>query len=402
MLAPDEAIRAIADSMRPLDSERASLDRVAGRILRQPVHAERDQPPFDRVTMDGIALTFDALARGTRRFTIQARQHAGDPELTLEDDSRCIEVMTGAVLPLNADCVVPVERITINDGTAEVEPGYAAERRQFVHGKGSDHPQGAELLASGAIVTPIDVAIIASCGLTDVEVARSPVVRVISTGSELVPPGRPVAPHQVRLSNGPAVVAMLRAQGFTNCVHEHIVDEPDAMREVLAGHLEAADALVLSGGVSMGKADFVPEVLAALGVEKVFHKIAQRPGKPMWFGIGPRGEAVFALPGNPVSTLVCCRHYVLPALFAAAGRPRGAPEYALLTEDVVFKPDLTAFFPVRLTSDVDGLLRAQPVPTNTSGDFASLHGTDGYVQLARGQSHFAKGSPAPLYRWGRP
>lgn len=402
MLTPEEATRAIDQAMRPFDSERVALGDAVGRVLRQPVKAERDQPPFDRVTMDGIALAFDAFARGTRRFAIQARQHAGEPVLSLADESGCIEVMTGAVLPENTDCVVPVERIRVTDGTAEIEAGYVAERRQFVHERGSDHPGDAELLASGAVVTPVDIAIIASCGLAEVEVARSPVIRVVSTGSELVPPGRPVAPHQVRLSNGPAVAAMLHRQGFTDAVHEHVGDELDALREVLARQLDRADVLVLSGGVSMGKADFVPEVLAGLGVKQVFHKIAQRPGKPMWFGMGPRGQAVFALPGNPVSTLVCCRHYVLPALFAASGRGRAVPEYALLTEDVTFKPELTAFLPVKLESGIDGLLRAQPVPTNTSGDFASLRGTDGYVELAREQAHFAKGSPAPLHRWDRP
>ncbi|HZD52194.1 MAG TPA: molybdopterin molybdotransferase MoeA, partial [Woeseiaceae bacterium] len=398
MITPAEALAAIAAEMRPFGSERVDLDRAAGRILRQAVSAERDQPPFDRVTMDGIALVFDAFAGGTRRFAIQAREHAGEPALTLTGPAQCIEVMTGAVLPVNADCVVPVERITVRNGAAEIEEGYAAERRQFVHGRGSDHREGTELLPAGAVVTPIDIAIIASCGLTGVEVAKSPGVRVISTGSELVAPGQPVAAHQIRLSNGPAVLAMLKAQGFDDVRHVHVVDDPAALRERVRRDLEEANVLILSGGVSMGKADFVPDVLAELGVKKVFHRISQRPGKPMWFGIGSRDQAVFGLPGNPVSTLVCCRHYVLPALLAAGGRPPAAPEYAVLAEDVSFKPSLTAFLPVRLQSDVDGLLKAKPVPTNTSGDFAALRGTDGYIELAQSQVHFPAGSPVPLHR----
>ena len=127
----------------------------------------------------------------------------------------------------------------------------------------------------------------------------------------------------------------------------------------------------------MGKADYVPEVLAKLGVELIFHKISQRPGLPMWFGIGPEKQAVFALPGNPVSSLVCCRQYVLPALLLASGREASAVETAVLAEDVTFKPALTCFLPVRLLADTGGKLMAQPVPTNTSGDFTSLTGTDG-------------------------
>lgn len=375
---------------------------AAGRVLRQSVVAERDQPPFDRVTMDGIAIAFGAFSRGVNSFRIAGTQHAGDPVLTLPDETSCIEVMTGAVLPQGSDCVVPVERICLTNGSAEIEPGYSAERRQFVHPRGSDHRQGAEVVSPGIMLSPAEIAIVASCGLPLVEVGRLPTVRVISTGNELVSPGNPILPHQIRSSNGPAVVAMLKGQGFRECRHEHLRDDPVALRTEIARHLEEAQVLILSGGVSMGQADFVPQVLADLGARTVFHKISQRPGKPMWFGTGRKQQAVFALPGNPVSTLVCCRHYVLPALLGACGRNEQAPEWAVLTENVTFKTDLTYFMPVMLHSEVDGTLRARPVPTNTSGDFTALGGTDGYVELAREQDYFPQGSPVPLHRWSSP
>jgi molybdopterin molybdotransferase len=320
----------------------------------------------------------------------------------LLDASRCVEVMTGTVLPGGCDCVVPIERVNVADGMAMLADDYRPERRQFVHTRGSDHRQGTEVLSPGIVIAPMDVAIIASCGLAKAIVSCRPVVRVLSTGNELVAAGAPIEPHQIRLSNGPAVQAMLARQGFDDCLGEHLPDDPGILRQRIAAHLEAADVLLLSGGVSMGKADFVPAVLGELGVQVVFHKISQRPGKPMWFGIGPGGEAVFALPGNPVSTLVCCRQYVLPALFAASGRAPRAGEWAALTEDVTFRPDLTCFLPVRIASDVDGLTRAHPVPTNTSGDFTSLAGTDGYIELAREQSFFPRGAPVPLHRWAAP
>ena len=136
----------------------------------------------------------------------------------------------------------------------------------------------------------------------------------------LEPTTDPIAAHQVRMSNGPAIVAMLGSHGFHDALHEHVVDKREALEDRIAFHLEAADVIVLSGGVSMGKADFVPEVLDRLGVRIVFHKVLQRPGKPMWFGMAPGNKAVFALPGNPVSALVCCRQYVVPALDRASGR----------------------------------------------------------------------------------
>ena len=402
MLTVQAASKAIADSMADWEPASVILDEACGHILRQAVVAERDQPPFDRVTMDGIAIDHSGFIEGHRTFRIEDTQHAGDPVTTLKSNAGCIEIMTGAVLPSGADCVIPVERITVKNGEAVLEAGYEPQQHQFIHPQGSDHEKGHEILRPGSRISPMDIAIIASCGLESVEVGRQPTIRVISTGNELVAPGEPIEDHQIRLSNGLALVAMLTAQGFDDTAHEHLVDDPGILEARLDQLLLDSDVLILSGGVSMGKADYVPDVLQSLGVEVIFHKISQRPGKPMWYGKGPGGQAVFALPGNPVSTLVCCRHYVLPALLAASGRPTASPDTARLTEDVTFKADLTCFMPVRLSSAEGGIVSATPVPTNTSGDFASLSGTDGYVELRKEDSEFPVGTVVPLHRWNAP
>lgn len=385
--------------MPAFDSETAPYSHAVGRVLRQSVSAERDQPPFDRVTMDGVACAFAAFENGARTFKIQGRQHAGEAVQTLADHANCIEIMTGAVLPVGCDCIVPVERITLDNGSATIEADYPAERNRFVHRQASDHQKGQEVLTPGNVVSPMDVAVIASCGLEEVTVARRPVIRVISTGSELIPPGQTIEPHQVRMSNGPSVIAMLQQNGFNDCAHDHLVDEPKHLQERLSQHLVEADVLILSGGVSMGKADFVPQVLAELGVRVVFHKISQRPGLPMWFGIGPDNQVVFALPGNPVSTLVCSRQYVLPALRQASGQPPARSERAVLTEDVTFKPKLTNFMPATVATSESAVLEATPVRTNTSGDFTALSGTDGYIELERDTTDFPAGSVLPFHRW---
>jgi len=382
---------AFATEMRP-------LDQANGQVLRQTVRAERDQPPFDRVMMDGIALRFADFASGTRQFPVQALQAAGDEALVLQS-GQCIEIMTGACLPQNADCIIPVERISAEDGVAVVEEDYAAESGRFIHARASDHAIGAHLLTPGKRVSPLDIAVIASCGLTEIETSRRPVIRVISTGNELVPAGKPIEPHQIRLSNGPAIQAMLRTRGYADCDHDHLIDDLEVLRDRIADHLDIADILILSGGVSMGKADYVPEVLATLGVKMVFHKVSQRPGKPMWFGLGSNGQVVFALPGNPVSALVCCRQYVLPALEAASALTATPPEFASLATDVRFEPDLTCFQPVRVLSNAAGQSLAMPVKTNTSGDFTALSATDGYVELAKETSFFPAGTSVFLHRW---
>lgn len=398
MLTTDEAREAILSSMPAFVTEMTPLDQANGRVLRQTVRAERDQPPFDRIMMDGIALRVADIAGGVRQFPIQAMQAAGDEALVLQS-GRCIEIMTGASLPQNADCIIPVERISIEDGIAVVEKDYATESGRFIHARASDHAIGAHLLTPGKRISPLDIAIIASCGLTEIEASRIPVIRVISTGNELVPAGKPIEPHQIRLSNGPAIQAMLRARGYADCDHDHLVDDLEVLRGRIAEHLEIADVLVLSGGVSMGKADYVPEVLAALGVKVVFHKVSQRPGKPMWFGLGPNGQVVFALPGNPVSALVCCRQYVIPALEAASALTAMPPEFASLAADIGFNPDLTCFQPVRVLSNAGGQILAMPVKTNTSGDFTALSATDGYVELAKDTSFFPAGTAVFLHRW---
>jgi molybdopterin molybdotransferase len=398
VLTVGEARDAILEAMPALGTESLPANASTGRILRQDVVAERDQPPFDRVMMDGIAIAYDAFSTGMRRFPIQSTQAAGDEQQTLEE-GRCIEIMTGASLPSGADCIVPVERIQARDGTATIDDDYAAEARQFIHPQGSDHRKGATLLTAGRRISPMDIAVVNSCGMTALDVSRLPATRVISTGNELVPAGRPVEPHQIRLSNGPAVVAMLQQHGYTNCSHDHIIDDPALLERRIGTHLDDADILVLSGGVSMGKADFVPGVLKNLGVDVVFHRISQRPGKPMWFGTGPRGQAVFALPGNPVSTLVCCRQYVIPALGRASGLAERSPEFAALARDVTFKPDLTCFLPVRLISNTTGQVLAMPVHTNTSGDFAALSETNGLVELPLPEANFPAGTGVRLYRW---
>lgn len=376
-----------------------NVEAAAGEILQQELRAERDQPPFDRVTMDGIAVRHTALARGIREFRVLGTQGAGSAALTVPDDESCVAIMTGAALPRGADTVIPVERITRTGDTATVEAGYAARAGQFVHRRASDHPAGDLLLPPGTPIGPPEMAILTIGGGATVTIARRPAIAVISTGDELVEAGRPIADHQIRSSNQHAIGAALMARGFRQLSRRHLPDDEAVLEKELATLLAGHEVLILTGGVSMGEFDYVPRVLARLGMRLVFHKVLQRPGLPLWFGLSADHTPVFALPGNPVSSLVCLARYVLPALEAALGATPAPPAVVALAEAVRFEPDLSYFLPVTLEHAADGQCRALPRATNTSGDFVSLRHTAGFVELPRGQTDFPASYPARFFRW---
>lgn len=395
MLSVAEAEAAIQAHLELLPTVRLGLRELHGCALAEPIVMERDQPPFERVSMDGVAL--DSRSAATHRWRIAGTQAAGAPPLTLQHDTDCIEVMTGAELPVGCDCVIPVERIRVKDGYAELDNAELTPWLN-VHRRGSDAAAGSTLLQPGAALDAITTAVIASAGYAQVLVRTSPRIALISTGDELVEPGQPIQPWQVRRSNTYSLQAALQRHSHTRITDAHIADDLDTLRQRLAVLLDSNDVLILSGGVSMGRFDFVPQVLTELGVNCVFHKIDQRPGKPMWFGVA-KGKAVFALPGNPVSTVICLHRYVLPALRQMMGMPPQTQERIALAGDAKTHGELTVFMPVQLPCDATAVTRALPCPTRGSGDFISLLGTAGFVELAPTAGMMAAGTVVPLFRW---
>lgn len=394
-----EAARLVLARMPAYPAVRVPIDAARGEVLRETVVAEREQPPFDRVTMDGIAIRHAGFAAGQREFRVLGTQGAGDAALPVPDAHSCIEIMTGAALPPGADTVIPVERVSRVGDRAVLESDYRPASGQFVHRRGSDHGRGTAVLSPGMVLGPPELAILTIGGSPTVAVSRRPAIAVISTGDELVDVGEPITPFQIRSSNDRAIAAALAARGFHRCTRVRLPDDPTILQREIGALYARHDVLILSGGVSMGQFDYVPKILTGLGMGLVFHKILQRPGAPMWFGVGADGKPVFALPGNPVSSLVCLVRYGLPGLLHALGaRPVAVPRVRL-AEAVRFEPDLTYFLPVVLRYEDDGSLFAIPRPTNTSGDFVALGGTDGCVELPRGGTVFPQGFAAAFYGW---
>jgi molybdopterin molybdotransferase len=397
MISTHEAESAIRSHAPLLPAATMPLAELVGATLREPVVATLDQPPFDRVTMDGVAFAYAAFERGRRAFRISGTQAAGAAQLTLSDPEQCVEVMTGAMVPAGCDCIVPVEKISVRDGVANISDDAAPTHLSNIHGRGTDSRRGDVLLRAGTLLGPAEVAVLAANGATQAAATRRPRIVVISTGDELVEPGKPLAPWQIYRSNAYAIQAALRRRGYLDVSLDHLPDDLGVLRSRLGAHLASHDALILSGGVSMGRFDYVPQVLAELSVKLVFHKVSQRPGKPLWFGIGAGGQTVYALPGNPVSTLVCLVRYVLAGLETAQG-VAPSPDSVELAESFEVKPALTMFVPVKVSRG-EGRRRAALRPTRGSGDFTSLIDTDGFVELPPGPAVVPAGTRVPLYSW---
>ena len=305
--------------------------------------------------------------------------------------------MTGAMLPAGTDTIIRYEDLTTADGQAtitinNVQPG------QHIHHRATDRRAGDELLSVGTLMGPSEVAVAASVGQATVSVTVLPRIALVSTGDELVDVADTPLDYQIRRSNTYMLRAALLSLGIEATLH-HIVDDEAVLADRLATLLAENDLLILSGGVSAGKADFVPDVLASLGVQKQFHKIEQRPGRPMWFGVVPGKTAVFALPGNPVSTVLCYHRYVVPFLRISLGLAPAPLQYAQLAKAFTFKPDITYFLPVQLTSGSDGRMLAHPLPGSGSADFANLLATNAFMELPANQSEFNAGDVFPAYAW---
>ncbi len=396
LLSVSRAQALIFEQVEVLPAEPLAVAQSMGRVLRQNVVAERDQPPFDRATMDGIALASADPASTLRVTDVGA---AGAPAVSYAGQGTCVEIMTGAVVPAGCDLVIPVERLTRDGPSVTVDSEATRAASTFVHARGSDHTQGTVLLAAGERIDATRMAVLVSAGCATPQVTCMPRITVLATGDELVDVDQPVAAHQIRRSNDYALQALLAQHGFERVERRHVGDGREAVGNTLREALGQSDVLVVSGGVSKGRYDYVADELAAAGVGKVFHRVAQRPGKPMWFGKGPDDQLVFALPGNPVSALVCLRRYVIPALRRQSGLANPAQsELVRLATPARFKPPLTWFAAATLASD-EGTRNATVHPVNTSGDFTALAGTDGLLEFPANASEFEAGALLPWYPW---
>lgn len=393
MVTTQEALDLVLKSTPVTTTEIISIEDSNNRVLSKEIRASRAYPPFDRVIMDGIAISKETT---NREFPIEKIIRAGENLTKLENKDACIEVMTGCMLPTNCDFVIPYEEVEIKDAKAKIiKSDYTYKR--FVHERASDYNENDLLIEKNTLVTSAVISVIASQGIKEIEVYKLPKITIISSGNELKELSESIEQHQIYRSNPYTLEKELKGLASFEILKVHMQDDLSETIQTIESALEQSDIVIISGGVSKGKFDFIPKALEELNVKKIFHRVSQRPGKPLYYGV-KNNKQVFGLPGNPVSSLVCLRKYVMLSIEKRIGIPR-REYFGVLTRPITFKNDLTYFVGVSESYDKNGTLLLTPIETNTSGDFNSFCHTTGIIELPKARQDFRPGESYPYYPW---
>ncbi len=376
MINPNEALNLIQDLIVPQKVQKIAIQDALGLILAEDLRADRDFPPFNRAMMDGIAIKNIAL----KKWPIQDIAFAGEPQKHLRNSDAAIEIMTGAPVPLECSSIIKIEDIVFVDIAGEKWAEYVGKDLlnpgQFVHTQASDCKQNDLILSSGTKIGPVEIAIAATIGKSELNVFKKPGIAIFSTGDEIVAIHEKPEAHQIRSSNSVMLESVLKSHGFSTTV-AHMKDEKSVVAKSLESALEKHEILLLSGGVSAGKKDFIPEVLAELGFKPLFHKIAQKPGKPLYVGNRADGKLVFAFPGNPISTLTCFWIYFLPWLLGNKLILSTIPVVNLPASN----PKLDQWLPVKIKG-----YQAETLKNNGSGDLFHWKFADGLLWQKAGST----------------
>lgn len=392
LLTVDEALRAVHAQAAPRSPRSCPLAEAFGACLAEDVTADLDLPPFDKALVDGFAVRSSDLSAGECRLAIGEEIVAGRTPTRALAPGEAAVIMTGAPLPPEADAVIMVEK-TRRDGSVVVFDGTLIRPGQNRLLRGREMRAGDVVLRKGERLNAARLGLLASVGRPEVLVSPRPRVAIVPTGDELVEPEVIPGPGQIRNSNAIMLQALASAAGADVQPFPIVADELAKLRATLEQGLRF-DVLLITGGVSAGNRDLVPEVLQSLGVRRIFHKIRVKPGKPLWFGVGPeRGEGpgtlVFGLPGNPVSGIVGFLLFVRPALLALASLEENGPATTQrpLARSFVHASDRPTYFPARLAADAT----VEPLNWAGSADLRTVAQADGFAVFPAGDRHYQAG-----------
>ncbi len=391
LITVDEALKRVRAHVPGPDAEAVEWSAAEGRVLIEPVQAVRDDPPFDRSSMDGYALRSEDAA-GPARFPVADTVVAGEVSRVDLAAGQAARIMTGAPIPPGADAVVPVEDCEAGEGWVRV--GRPVDAGENIRYRGENARAGDALFEPGRRLDALDLATGSALGVGRAVVSRRCSCVVLATGSELVPAGHTPGPGQIVNTNGPMLASLWRAWGGGPCEALAVPDDEDLLQSAIRRGL-GADFLVLSGGVSVGDRDLVPEFLRREGVTVHFHKVAMKPGKPILFGT--RDEtAVFGLPGNPVSSFVGSVLFLRDALRSRAGRPTVRWCERALAEAAENPSTRTRFEPGRLAQDGRSVALVRHMG---SADLAAWRPADALVELPAGEGRFEPGAVVRCLRF---
>jgi molybdopterin molybdotransferase len=391
--SPAEAIGAMIGRLEPLGVEPVALCDATGRVLGEALGADRPSPACDVSAMDGYAVSATATPGST--LPVAGEVAIGQPPPPMRVDA-ALRIFTGGPVPADCEAVLPREQVDERSEAIHLPADLPIKPGQHIRRRGENGRAGETVVEPGTPISPSVAGALAACGVGEPRVYRRVRLAAIVTGNEVHDVSAEVEPWQLRDSNGPALAASFAHRHWIDWRGvERAADDRDPLRDRIDAALADCDALLLTGGVSMGDYDFVPAVLAELGCEIVFHKLPIRPGKPVLGAIGPNGQAVLGLPGNPVSVMTTARRLALPVLRHRAGFAIADPPTACVT---LTNPDdkrlsLHWSRPVRLVDHG----RAERVATRGSGDVISAARSDGFVEVP---PHRTGAGPWPFYSWG--
>jgi molybdenum cofactor synthesis domain-containing protein len=397
-LALDNAIESIVGRVAVVNSQ--STAPVAGRVLSAPVLADRDSPAADVSAMDGYAVRMTDLAVADC-LPIAGEVQPGTAPVELPHGT-ALRIFTGAAIPIGADLVVKREdtietptEVTWTDAARRL-PSGANIRRQGENGRGGD-----SILPSGTVLTAASIAAAVNFGASQASVFSPVKCSVIVTGNELLDVSATPQPWQIRDSNGPTVAAMIDGHAWLRLVHQmRCGDDRDELRTKLATAIADSDTVILTGGVSKGDYDHVPEVIASLGGEILFHRLPIRPGQPVLGAVTSSGKLILGLPGNPVSTACCMQRIGMPLLRRMGGHTNWRPRPLHVMVENADDKTLPLVW-MRLVRSIGydattGTNRVQYITSKGSGDLVALGNSDGFVELPPGSNG---PGPWPYYQW---